>query len=336
MNLAKIEDKLRNNFTRDKLTGLSFGMYKNGAEHFINIGTLDKENNQPVTADTLFEIGSITKTITASIFSILNEKGIIDLHEPISTYLANAYTLNSNFDHITPYRLLTHTSGLPRLPEEFLAIMDNTADPYTCIKKEHIIAYLEFGEFDKKTKYGYSNLGFGLASFLIEHILQKDFYSVAKELVFDKLQMNDTAVLGLNNQLNTATGHDIFGKATPFWEMRSLPGCGCFISSAKDMMQFLKANIIEGYSDISDALKKTHFSQEKKTGLAWHHPSWWLKMIGFGSFTWHNGMTGGCSSFISFSKKHQSGFVLLCNKQAMLDSYYYYLISHLRNTRHSL
>lgn len=333
MDLKKIEDKLQRYFAKDKQIGLSLGIYKNSEEHFINIGTVDKESARPVTADTLFEIGSITKTITASIISILAEKNIIELHAPIIKYFSGTYALSRCFTNVTPYRLLTHTSGLPRVPDDFLAIMNDEQNPYAGITKEHLIAYLECGEFNNhQTKYEYSNLGFGILGFLAEHILKIDLYSIAKELVFDELQMNDTAVLGLHNKMNSVIGHDLSGKPTPFWEMGSLAGCGCFISSTKDMMQFVKANIISGYSSISDALVKTHSSKEKHTGLAWHYPSWFIKFIGFGSFTWHNGMTGGCSSYMAFSKKHQSGFILLCNKQVILDSYSYYLLSHLKNT----
>jgi CubicO group peptidase (beta-lactamase class C family) len=332
MNLKKIETKLNRYFLKDKLIGLSAGIYKDGEEHFINIGSFDKENSKPVSADTLFEIGSITKTITASALSILNERNTIDLHAPIKTYLSDKYSLSSCFDNVTPYRLLTHTSGLPRLPDEFISIMENNMeDPYACISKQNVIAYLEAGEFNNRNAtYAYSNLGFGILGFLVEHILKKDFYSIAKELVFENLQMNDTTVLGLNNHLSTATGHDFSGKPTPFWKDDALAACGCFISSTNDMMKFLKTNIISGYSNISNEIQKTHSSQEKKTGLAWHYQGWISKLAGFGSFIWHNGMTGGCSSYMTFSKKHQSGFILLSNKQVILDEYYYYLAGHLK------
>jgi len=110
--------------------------------------------------------------LTPAKISILAEKNIIELHAPITKYLSGTYALSRCFDYVTPYRLLTHTSGLPRVPDEFLAIMDDEQNPYAGLTKEHVIAYLECGEFNNHQNKYDARVDEYLYDFIILNTLQ--------------------------------------------------------------------------------------------------------------------------------------------------------------------
>ena len=97
---------------RLQVPGVAIGIIHDGREYLAGFGITSVENPLPVTADTLFQIGSTTKTLTGTIIMRLVEKGLIDLDEPVKTYLPDL-RLKDNYAQgsVTTRHLLTHMGG---------------------------------------------------------------------------------------------------------------------------------------------------------------------------------------------------------------------------------
>ena len=95
--------------------GLAAGVVRGGSlEWFVGYGVADVESNEPVTQDTVFRIGSLTKTFTAIAVMQLWEQGLVDLDAPANDYLRSVRLVpaKASFRPATVRHLLTHTAGV--------------------------------------------------------------------------------------------------------------------------------------------------------------------------------------------------------------------------------
>lgn len=329
---SKIFSSLTKYARKDEITGLHISYYQHGNIYQHNFGYTNKQKDQPVTDQTLFEIGSLTKPLVATLFSILLKDKVIELDNPVSLFF-DTEVINPVFDQITLRDLLTHASGLPRIPDTFFAKMKNNdmEDPYSCLTADDLNQYLKDpGALKTRGQYCYSNLGYGILGEILKKITSRPLRQVGKELLFDRIGMNDTDTIdNIKNHHAVATGHIHSGKESKYWHNDVLAGAGCFLSNGRDMMHFLQENICTKESGLNAAIHFTHLPNTRKAGLAWHYKRGLLsRVLGYNGYIWHNGMTGGFSSFIAFHKTKRTGLVLLANKAIPLDSYFYVFSSY--------
>lgn len=127
-------DSLVNKYARPlisdtSMVGLSLGIYHNGENFFFNYGRTEKGGQTPPTKNTVYEIGSITKTFTGILLSHAVKENKIDLNDDIRTYVSEKFD-NLNFDGmpIKIINLANHSSGLPEdiIPPEFNSLKNPT------------------------------------------------------------------------------------------------------------------------------------------------------------------------------------------------------------------
>lgn len=332
-NIDKIKKKFVKCVANDKIYGFTTFIISEKRSEQINIGEVTKNSGQNINNETLFEIGSLTKPIIASLYSIFESKKIIDFQKSISYYLKGKYELNPIFDLFKIEDILTHTSGLPRLPAMFLSKMNTSDNPYSILKRADLeMFFMEPEGITKPGRYNYSNLGYGILSEILKTVFSASLDELAGTYLFAEVNMVRTGTLKkFSGDKNIATGYTYKNLVSPFWTGDVLDGAGCFLSTNNDMGEFLKLNL--GYYDtpITEAILRTHTPRTKNTGLGWHNKNGILsKLLGYSGFTWHNGMTGGFSSYMAFSQRKKSGIVLMANKATPLDSYFYYYSSYVR------
>ncbi len=326
----KVLNALVNYAQKDKLTGLHISYYHDGAIFQHNHGYTDDSKNELIDNQTLFEIGSVTKPIVAVLYSVLLQENRIHLQKPVSDYF-DPDSIHPIFELLTIQDILTHTSGLPRLPDVLYKKMTDMQDPYSCLILEDLYDYLKYPEeLNKPGKYSYSNLGYGILAEVLKRITSKSLQETASELLFEKLGMVHTRTIGKDEKgAGISTGYTLSGQKNKHWHNEVLAGAGCFLSNGHDMLKFLIENINTRETSINKAIHFTHIPITKKTGMAWHYKNSLLaRVIGYNGYIWHNGMTGGFSSFICFNKKKNLGLVLLANKAVPLDSYFYKFSSY--------
>jgi CubicO group peptidase (beta-lactamase class C family) len=225
-------------------------------------------------------------------------------------------------DEITLLDLATQHSGLPRMPDNFKPA--DPANPYADYRPANLYEFLAKQGVARPANPGflYSNLGFGLLGQALAVRSALPYPALLKEEVVDPLGLKDTTVaLTPEQQARFIPGHSGDHKPAHAWDLDALAGAGAIRSTAGDMLTYLEANLhpealkpsgkSAAASTLSAALTQQHQLRADAMGgnriaLAWL----------FNSETetyWHNGATGGYSSFAFFNPKGDCAAVVLLN-----------------------
>ena len=308
-----------------------------GASPFrgIVVGLLDANGGRRVVAvgvpaDRVFEIGSITKTFTASILAAMVADSSVHLDDPVGKFLpATVRVPTRNGRQITLVDLATQSSGLPRLPSN-LAPRDST-NPYADYTVEQLYTFLSSYELprDVGETYEYSNLGVGLLGQALARKAGMSYEELVRQRVLAPLGMRETAItLSPALRARLAPGHDAEGHVVANWDLPTLAGAGALRSTAADMLTFLAANLDSSANPLARALRQTHVSRRSAgsatmtIGLAWHI----LARPGGATIVWHNGGTGGYRSFVGFDEVRRVGVVVLTNANIGADDIGFHLL----------
>ena len=307
--------------------GVVVATYVPGTKRVYAAGTTGRLGLQ-LDGDTLFEIGSITKTLTASLLAEMVQRGEVKLDDPVSLHLpANVRVPERGGRQITLVDLATHTSGLPGLPSNiYPKDMANPYSDYTTAMLDEFLASHVLTR-DIGSKYEYSAVGMGLLGRALGHRLGTSWEAALEERVLRPLGMRSTrATLGPHLRRRLAQGHDEAGKPTSAWDIPALPAMGALKSSANDLVTFLAANMEPGSRPFGALFAPMHtprttMDEETKVGLAWQ--------VGHAtnrSMVWHGGGTGGSRALIAFEPEKRMGVVVLCNSARGADDIGFHLL----------
>jgi CubicO group peptidase (beta-lactamase class C family) len=265
-------------------------------------------------AESVFEIGSITKVFTGAVLADMVTRGEVTLSDPLSTHLPDTVRVPSrNGIAITLEHLATQRSGLPRLPSNLR--MTNALNPYSEYTVDRLYAFLNGHTLvrDPGEAYEYSNLAVGLLGHVLARRAGKSYEALVRERVLEPLGMTHTAVT-LTPWLaaHMVAGHNALGDTVPLWDLAALAGAGALRSNASDMLRFAEA-ALRGRGPAPEALRLA--MQPRATagtmtiGLLWHR----LATAAGDTIVWHNGGTGGFRTFVGVVPASGRGLVLLSN-----------------------
>ena len=321
--------------TTKQSVGIVVGLVDEKGARIVHYGKLKRGSDRPVDGETVFEIGSITKVFTAILLADAVERGEMKLDDPISKYLPPTVKVPSRKGRkITLLDLATHTSGLPRLPDNFSPKDGN--NPYADYTVKQMYTFLSGYTLprDIGATYEYSNLGAGLLGHILALKAGTDYEALVTKRIFRPLGMTSTRiVLPPKLRARLATGHSTVGEPVSNWDMPTLAGAGAVRSTANDMVKFVGANFPAAKSELGRAMRLTQSrrhaagSSGMQIGMGWHIVN------KFGTeIICHNGGTGGYRSFIGFNKKKRQGVVVLSNSANSVDD----LGLHLLEPKHPL
>jgi CubicO group peptidase (beta-lactamase class C family) len=267
--------------------------------------------------DTVYEIGSITKTFTATLLARAVIAGRVTLDTPLAELLPDFKIPSRGGKAITLGALATQRSGLPRLPSNLQP--KDPADPYADYDAARLKAFLAGYELprDPGASYEYSNLGFGLLGYALGEMDHSTYGVLATEAIFKPLGMTMTGTaLTEAMRAHLAPGHNDTGNVAKNWDFDALAGAGAIRSTASDMLRYLKANMGIATSPLSDAMKlaqqpRSDVTRGARIGLAW--------MTTAKAIVWHNGGTYGYRSFAGFTADGRRGVVVLTDMDAQTD-----------------
>ncbi|WP_412074968.1 serine hydrolase domain-containing protein [Streptomyces xanthophaeus] len=280
--------------------------------------------------DTLFEIGSVTKTFTALALARLAETGLVDLDEPLGELLPEGVSVPSRADRqITLRQLATHTSGLPRLPKGMLLgawLHPSKPDPYAGCTADVLLAGLARTRLGATPgqRFRYSNLGAGLLGLALARRAGTDYETLITGEICAPLGMADTVVtVDGTRSGRCAQGHDGRGRPTPPWNLAGLAGAGGLRSTATDLVAFVRAQLDGGPAELAEAIRMTRAVEHRQSSFAWVHLGWMAHRLharqGAHLQIWHNGGTGGFSSFVGFDPEKRLAVIALGNTQRPVD-----------------
>ena len=296
-------------------TQLSIAVIQNGETNYYGIikenDTIKPTKNQ----NKIFEIGSITKVFTSTVFASLIEDKKLKLTDEINTFYSFSIKDNTK---IRFQSLANHTSGLPRLPENL--DLSNETNPYKNYGKREIEEYLKNLlklENEPLKISSYSNLGAGLLGYTLGLSQKTSFQKLLQKKVFDKYKMTNsfTSSQNLNNKL--VKGLNGNGEVVINWDFDVLFGGGGILSSTEDLVKFANAQFNPKNKELALTRKPTFdIDESMKIGLGWHI----LKTEKGFNWVWHNGGTGGYSSSMVIDAEKKKGVIILSNASNINDN----------------
>lgn len=295
-------------------TGVSIAVVKHGVRRVFSYGVAKP--------DSIFEIGSITKTFTGLILSQMVEQGKVKFDEPVRALLPAGTVAKPAGDEITLLDLATQHSGLPRMPDNFKPA--DPANPYADYGAANLYAFLAKHGVAKPADAGflYSNLGFGLMGQALADRAGVSYPTLLREEVLDPLGMKDTTVvLSTEQQARFLPGHDGDHKPAHAWDLDALAGAGAIRSTAGEMLTYLEAELhpeaVKPAGKAGDgATLAAAITQQQElradAGPGTRIALAWLHETESGNY-WHNGATGGYSAYAFFNPKGDYAAVVLVN-----------------------
>lgn len=227
-------DAIFADLTKGQSSGAAVLVARDGQVLFSKgYGFASLEHNVPVTPDTKFRIGSISKQFTAAAILRLQEQGKLSVNDPLSKFIADYPRGNE----VTVHHLLTHTSGIHSYTgkADFLKSVTVPVKPEDLIQSFKNDAF----DFDPGARWSYNNSGYFLLGSIIERVSGQSYAGYLKAQFFDPLGMKDTGVHDSTAILeHEAVGYSYESNALKKalnWDMSRAGGAGALYSTVKDL-----------------------------------------------------------------------------------------------------
>ncbi|NNN77947.1 class C beta-lactamase [Vibrio sp. 11-4(1)] len=317
------------------IPGLAVAVTIDGKRYFYNYGFADESTGSLVTNDTIFELGSISKTFAATLIGYTQEKGKLNMDDKVKDYipeLENSVLGNTKLVHVA-----TYTAG--GLPLQFPSEVTNDAEMMQYYKTWK-------PEYEAGTKRKYSNPSIGLFGYIGALSMKSDYTEMMETVILPELGMTNTFVDVPKDKLNNyAFGYSSEGKP-----VRVNPGildaqAYGIKSTSLDMLQYIEANMGQAQlnTDIENALERTHtkyFDTDTFTqAVGWEGYDYPVSLSQLlkgnssdvilnakpvqasvsgtlGRDVWYNktGSTGGFGAYVAYVPSEKIGIVILANK----------------------
>ena len=317
------------------IPGLAVAVTIDGKRYFYNYGFADESKGSLVTNDTIFELGSISKTFAATLTGYAQEKGKLNMDDKVKDYipeLENSVLGNTKLVHVA-----TYTAG--GLPLQFPSEVTNDAEMMQYYKTWK-------PEYEAGTKRKYSNPSIGLFGYIGALSMKSDYTEMMETVILPELGMTNTFVDVPKDQLNNYA----FGYSTEGKPVRVNPGildaqAYGIKSTSLDMLQYIEANMGQAQlnTDIENALERTHtkyFDTDTFTqAVGWEGYDYPVSLSQLlkgnssdvilkakpvqasvsgtlGRDVWYNktGSTGGFGAYVAYVPSEKIGIVILANK----------------------
>lgn len=292
--------------------GMVIGVIEPAGRRVIVQGESHSRDGRPLDGDTLFQIGSVTKTFTTLLLADAVSRGEVAFDDPVPRYLTPGVTLHERGRPITLRDLATHVSGLPSMPSNL--DLHARPDPIAGYSPRDFDRFLISFEPERAPgeKWSYSNVGVSLLGRLLARHAGKSYEELLRERVLEPLGLRDTAIT-LSRALarRVAPGLDRYGEPATVWEMRTLQGSGSLRSSANDLLEYLAAILgiretpLRGAIDLQLA-QRSAVRQTQAIG-------WGLRTFDGREMFVHDGGKAGYRSMVAFDPTNRRGVVILVN-----------------------
>ena len=303
-------------------SALVVGRLGAGEPEVLLMGTAS-HGGAPLTRDARFELGSVTKALVGSLLARMAAQGRLGLDDLVGRWVSELKGTPAG--NLTLRNLATHHSGLPRLPMSaaFLwSSLKNPHDPYLHYSVADMLSYLRAWTPPGQTEFEYSNLGFALLGLALERAAERPLASL---MASEILQPAAASGAGLEPGLavGQVQGHDASGRPTAAWNMGAFAGAGALRANLAQMLALLEAaRLGRAPFDAGAQREQARLHATGSVGLGWMRTEKHGDRI-----VWHNGGTGGFSSFVGYSEVSGRAVVLMANGVLDLDALGMHLIN---------
>lgn len=290
--------------------------------HVAGFGDADRETGAAVSPETLFQIGSVTKPLTATLAGLLRDRGTIAYEDRVADYLWEPAVLPDTT--ITVDHLLTHTSGLPG----DAPTLRRPHDDYPILAFTHFELYrsLEASElaFPPGSDWSYSNFGYGVLGHVMEQATGRPYETLLRKELLEPLGMkSSTGTLWpeLRDRLATPYYYDeASGRLTPYspWDEEALFPAGGLSSTVGDLGRFVAfllwaADDEESRLD-AETLRRQQSIRHRLSPSHGYGMGWFVEnRKGLGRVVYHGGGVDGYSAWLEVAMDRGVGVVVLVN-----------------------
>jgi putative pyoverdin transport system ATP-binding/permease protein len=320
--LQKAEAQIRDLMAEGDIPGLSVVIIKEDQQIALNYGFSNLKTKQPVTSQTLFELGSCSKAFTALAIVYLEQQGKIDFDDHVSDYIPwfHVSYKNSAVD-ITIRQLLHHTSGIPW--NTISKIPQSTAND-ALAKTVRQLSGQELYKLPGK-EYQYATINYDVLALIIEVVSREPFENFIQKNILRRLQLHNTTIGIPKDSALMATGHKIgFFSAREYDApvFRGNYAAGYVISNNEDIARWLKLQMGLMPSEMSGLIRLTHERDESVPlhGMASYAKGWEVLLDGTGEIS-HGGLNPNFTSYIAFRPDAKLGIALLANANSNYTSF---------------
>ncbi|WP_425391916.1 serine hydrolase domain-containing protein [Ekhidna sp.] len=306
---SEFKERITKTMKKSKVVGASVAVVSSEGILWIdNFGFEDVENEKPVTDETIFGIGSVTKVLTSAAVMQLAERDKLDIDNPLSKYLPS-FQMQDNSDGVTPRNVMTHHSGLPS--DIFKGMFSEQPEDYKCL-----VNYVneEYMAGTPNQIRAYSNPGYTLLGHMIAEVSGMEYPEYVDANILEPLGMVNTEFNALEKASKTYDGK---GKSQTDVILRDTPAGGLF-TSTEDLSKFLQAFLSQSpdllqpktYQQILEQQhKNTPLDFADRYALGWSMTS----RPQSGDIYYHTGTTLYFNAAMAFSPKADVGVIILTN-----------------------
>jgi D-alanyl-D-alanine-carboxypeptidase/D-alanyl-D-alanine-endopeptidase len=272
----------------------------------------DPKSARPYDEHTAFEIGSVTKTMTAALLAGLIAAHDIALDDPIAKLLPPGTSVPSFNGHdITIGQIVTHTSGIPADIAGYHP--QDIRNPYASATERDLLDTLATTRLTREpgSKWEYSNPAMIVLSYALAKRAGKDYETLLRERLLGPLGMNETYVAMRPPQVHPAQGHYPNGEPAIPWDFHpDMAGVGGVRATLSDMLRYMEGELGTRDCAITPALALT---QQEVAHVDGHRMgmNWILLVMNGHTIAFHDGGTGGYTSFVAFDRDAKRAVVLL-------------------------
>ncbi len=293
--------------------GVAVGVTHGDHEDIAGFGVTSVENPLPVDGDTLCQIGSITKTFTATAAMRLVEEGRLDLDAPVRRYLPELRLADETVAAaVTMRHLLTHTGGW--VGDYFDPIGPGDDALAQMVARLDILEQLTpLGEV-----WSYNNAGFYIAGRVIELVVGKPYEHALRELVLDPLGLERSFFFAEDVITHRfAVGHDRSGAVARPWAIgRPSAAVGGLVMSVRELLRYARLQFGD-HDLLSSASLEAMRVPEADLGGAHGADAmglaWFLFELGGRSFLMHGGTTNGQQALLVVAPEERFALAVLAN-----------------------
>lgn len=295
---------------------LSIGLYKEG-RIFVYSNSEDVFSLQ-------YDIGSVSKTVTAHLMLYLAEKGLVELDKEVCCYIDLP-----RGSYPTVYELLTHTAGYHNLTPIEITLPSLLSHGYArkniyedCTSKK-VVQCLKKRQRVANAGYGYSDFAYAVLAVVAENVSGCRFSELFEDFIKNELSMKNTVIIA-DPKKRTPPAADR-GRIYNFWNWNAnnpYVAGGGLVSNLADIMSYLSLQITSNEKYITDAHKLCWASLSPNSNIA--------TCIGWHTYKnsnqlWHVGGVGTFRSSVIFNKKRQMAVAVLGNAKGVASANVHYL-----------
>jgi CubicO group peptidase (beta-lactamase class C family) len=322
-NFKKIAQKIISEMKRLEVPGVAIGIWHDGKEYSEGFGVTSLENPLPVTADTLFQTGSISKTFTGTMLMQLVEQRKINLDAPVRKYIKDFKLRNKEVaKKVTVRHLLTHMGGWVG---DYFNDFGNGDDALDKMVKD--IAKLPQVQL-LGTIWSYNNTGFNVASRIIEMVTKKSYERAAQEMLFDPIGLEMSFfypsdllfthrfVVGHQKVKDKRSGAiDKVQVARPWAIGRAGNGVGGVVSTVRDLLKYARFHMSNGKKNVitGKSLRAMRIPQVDAGPRGLMGITWFIRKVGDLTTYSHGGATNGQHALIGFVPEKNFALAILTN-----------------------